>query len=81
MGLESLLSDIESVDGVALASEEQSSDWKGTVLHISLDESAEGDGESVLDDVLDVIPRDFLSPDYDPDERLQVYYDAVEIRL
>lgn len=81
MSLENLQDDLETIDGIELATTEHDDDWKGTILHLTLSASAEGEGDALLDKVLDNIPRDFLPLDFDPDERIDVYYDAIEIKL
>lgn len=81
MSLEKLQNRLESLHGIELATTEQDDDWKGTVLYLTISEGHGGDSEEILDEVLDTIPRDFLPQNFDPDERISVYYDAIEIRL
>lgn len=81
MSLETLQNRLESLHGIELATTEHDDDWKGTVLYLTISEGHEGNGDALLDEVLDTIPRDFLPQEYDPDERISVYYDAIEIRL
>jgi hypothetical protein len=81
MSLEELQEDLEQIDGIELATTEEDDDWKGTVLYLTLEEAHEGEAESVLDRALSEVSRDYLTTDFDPDERVDTYRDAIEIRL
>lgn len=80
MSLESLCTDLEEVDGIELA-DTHPDEPKGVILGLTLEQDAEGNGEEVLKRVLDAIPRDFIGEHFDPDERVDIYYDAIEIKL
>lgn len=80
-GLSDLQDDLEAVDGIGIAVTEHDDDWGGVVMHLTLTEAAGGTGEELIDEVLNTIPRDVLPEDYDPDERVDIYYDAIDIYL
>lgn len=88
MSLENLQEDLESIDGVELANDGHINNYKGTVIHLTLTEGQEGDGDELVDEILDTIPRDFM-PLEEPEEsqfdsrrdRITVYYDAIDILL
>lgn len=80
MSLEKLCQSLETIDGIELATQEPD-DPKGVILHLTLSATAEGNGDKILDTVLDEIPRDFLGQQFDSESNTTVYYDALEIEL
>jgi len=81
MSLENIQSDIEELDAVELATVETERNKKGVVLHITLSESYEGEGDSILNAVLDKIPREVLPTDFESDSHVSIYYDAINIEI
>lgn len=80
MSLENLCQSLEELDGIELATQE-TDDPKGVILHLTLSATAEGNGDAILNTVLDEIPRDFLGNQFNPETNTAVYYDAIEIEL
>jgi hypothetical protein len=81
MGLENLQKKLEELESIELATVEVEKNKKGTILYLTLSEEYNGKGDSVVNTVLDEIPRDFLPINFKPETHLSVYYDAIEIKL